>query len=122
MDQMKTHLHENKNAPSEKIWTYNCDIPHPLVEIICILAWLRLMSDANFTDSYQFLLRVTTIIVYDSFIRVTDYGHPMKAKIKDIWKIGPMGQTKYASAVPKNLGVGVNFRPCSEGYFLSGRP
>ena len=31
-------------------------------------------------------------------------------------------QTKYASAVPKNLGVGVNFRPCSEGYFLSGRP
>ena len=70
MDQMKTHLHENKNSPSEKIWTYNCDIPHPLVEIICILAWLRLMSDANFTDSYQFLLRVTTILVYDSFIRV----------------------------------------------------
>ena len=33
-----------------------------------------------------------------------------------------MWQTKYASAVPKNLGVGVNFRPCSEGYFLSGRP
>ena len=30
--------------------------------------------------------------------------------------------TKYASAVPKNLGVGVNFLPCSEGYFLSGRP
>ena len=25
-------------------------------------------------------------------------------------------------AVPKNLGVGVNFRPCSEGYFLSGHP
>ena len=33
-----------------------------------------------------------------------------------------MWQTKYALAVPKNLGVGVNFRPCSEGYFLSGRP
>ena len=33
-----------------------------------------------------------------------------------------MWQTKYASAVPKNLGVGVNFWPCSEGYFLSGRP
>ena len=28
----------------------------------------------------------------------------------------------YAYAVPKNLGVRVNFRPCSEGYFLSGRP
>jgi hypothetical protein len=26
-----------------------------------------------------------------------------------------MWQTKYALAVPKNLGVGVNFRPCSEG-------
>ena len=23
---------------------------------------------------------------------------------------------------PKNLGLGLNFRPCSEGYFLSGRP
>ena len=37
-------------------------------------------------------------------------------------KIGPMWQTKYASAVPKNLGLGVDFRPCSEGDFLSGRP
>ena len=26
---------------------------------------------------------------------------------------------KYASAVPKNLGLGLNFRQCSEGYFLS---
>ena len=33
-----------------------------------------------------------------------------------------MWQTKYASAVPKNLGLGLNFRPCSEGNFLSGRP
>ena len=32
--------------------------------------------------------------------------------------IGP----KYASAVPKNLGVGVDFRLFSEGDFLSGRP
>ena len=52
----------------------------------------------------------------------TDYGHPMKAEIKDIWIIGPMWQTKYAAAIPKNLGLGLNFRPCSEGYFLSGRP
>ena len=27
--------------------------------------------------------------------------------------------TKYAAAIPKNLGLGLNFRPCSEGYFLS---
>ena len=33
-----------------------------------------------------------------------------------------MWQTKYASAVPKNLGAGVDFRPCSEGDFLTGRP
>ena len=33
-----------------------------------------------------------------------------------------MWQTKYASAIPKNLGVGVDFRPCSEGDFLTGRP
>jgi hypothetical protein len=29
---------------------------------------------------------------------------------------------KYAAAVPKNLGLGLNFWPCSEGYLLSGRP
>ena len=33
-----------------------------------------------------------------------------------------MWQTKYASAVPKNLGVGLNFQSCSEGFFFSGRP
>ena len=31
-----------------------------------------------------------------------------------------MWQTKYASAVPKNLGF--DFWPCSEGDFLTGRP
>jgi len=30
-----------------------------------------------------------------------------------------MWQTKYACAVPKNLGVGVDFLPCSEGDFLT---
>ena len=30
-----------------------------------------------------------------------------------------MWQTKYALAVPKNLGVGVNFLQCSEDHFLS---
>ena len=33
-----------------------------------------------------------------------------------------MWQTKYASAMPKNLGVGVDFRLCSEGHLLTGRP
>ena len=31
-----------------------------------------------------------------------------------------MWQTKDAAAIPKNFGLGLNFRPCSEGYFLSG--
>ena len=29
---------------------------------------------------------------------------------------------KYASAVPKNLGLGFDFRTSSEGDFLTGRP
>ena len=33
-----------------------------------------------------------------------------------------MCQTKYALAVPKDLGVRLNFQPCSEGCFFSGRP
>ena len=33
-----------------------------------------------------------------------------------------MWQIKYALAIPKNLGVGVDFQPCSEDDFLTGRP
>ena len=33
-----------------------------------------------------------------------------------------MWQTKYASAVPKNLRLGIDFRPCIECDFLTGRP
>ena len=55
------------------------------------------------------------------FSSTTDYGHPMKAQIKEIWNFGPMRQTKYALAVPKNLGLGFDFWPCSEGHFLNGR-
>ena len=33
-----------------------------------------------------------------------------------------MWQTKYALAVPKKLGLGLNFRTCSEDYFFSGHP
>ena len=33
-----------------------------------------------------------------------------------------MWQTKYALAVPKDLGLGVDFWPCSDGDFLTGRP
>ena len=47
-----------------------------------------------------------------------DYGHPMKAYIKEIWKFGRIWQTKYASAVPKNLGVGVDFSAMQWRQFL----
>ena len=30
--------------------------------------------------------------------------------------------TKYASAVPIDLGLGFDFRPCSKDNFLTGRP
>ena len=33
-----------------------------------------------------------------------------------------MWQTKYALAISKNLGSGVDFQLCSEGNFLTGRP
>ena len=33
-----------------------------------------------------------------------------------------MWQTKYALAVPKNLGLGFDLRPCNEGDFPIGRP
>ena len=52
----------------------------------------------------------------------TDYGHPMKAQIKEIWNFGPMRQTKYALIVPKNLGWGFDFWLCSDGDFLTRRP
>ena len=29
---------------------------------------------------------------------------------------------KYALAIPKYLGLGLNFRPCNKDHFLSGRP
>ena len=43
-------------------------------------------------------------------------------QIKEIWKFVLMWKTKYASAIPKNVGVGVDFRPCSEGDFPTRRP
>jgi hypothetical protein len=35
-------------------------------------------------------------------------------------KIWALWQTKYASAIPKNLGMEVEFWLCSEGDFLTG--
>ena len=42
--------------------------------------------------------------------------------IIEILKFGPVWQTKYALAVPKNLGVEVGFGPYGEEDFLTGCP
>ena len=56
-------------------------------------------------------------VILWSYPRTTD----TQWRHKDIWKIGLMWQTKYAAAVPKTLGLGLNFWLCSEGYFFSRR-
>ena len=50
----------------------------------------------------------------------TDYGHRHKSKISE--KLGRCGRQEYSSAVTINLGLGFDFRPCSEGDFLTGCP
>ena len=42
---------------------------------------------------------------------------PIEGINKRNLKLGPTWQTKYASDVSKNFGVGVDFRPNSEGMF-----
>ena len=55
------------------------------------------------------------------------YGHfhglrtPNEGTNQRYLKIWADAQTKYAPAVTKNLGVGVDFGPCREGDFLTGR-
>ena len=56
-----------------------------------------------------------------SFLQIVPQTHGLWTS-KEIRKFGPIWQTKYASAIPKNLGVGVNFGLSSEGDFLTGRP
>ena len=48
--------------------------------------------------------------------------HGLRTPNEGINQIGPIWQTKYVLAVPKNLELGLNSWPCSEGYFFSERP
>ena len=52
---------------------------------------------------------------YKAWTTDTQWRH----KSKKIWKFEPIWQPKYASVVFKNLGVGVDFRPCSAVKALS---
>ena len=47
---------------------------------------------------------------------------PNEGITQRIMKVWADVADKYASAVPKHLGVGVDFQLCSEGDFLTGRP
>ena len=66
------------------------------------------------------LLRFQEIILKHSNHRLWTPNEGHKSKTSK--NLGWCGRhSTYASAVPKNLGVGVAFRPCSEDHFLSGR-
>ena len=52
--------------------------------------------------------------------RTTDTQWRHKSKISE--KLGWCGRQNMLRPYLKTWGVGVNFRPCSEGYFRSGRP
>ena len=87
--------------------------------------FIKLQLKTYFKDA--FTIRINKIISDDESGAGTPLSMPRPRTMDTQWrhksKISvKLWQTKYASAVPKNLGVGVNFRPCSEGYFLSGRP
>ena len=88
-----------------------------------VLYFIHLYLELLHWAIYVLLSDLTKIIGQLPFFqpRTTDTQWRHKSKIIN-WKIGPMWQTKYAPAVPKDFGLGLNFRPCSEGYFLSGCP
>ena len=69
------------------------------------------MKVNSLTNIVKVLVKIKQIST-DLLIQIAldkDYGHPMKAQIKEIWNFGPMRQTKYASAEHKNLGFGIWF-------------
>jgi hypothetical protein len=103
------------------LWKITC--PRRLFHTVWLLdtweyktgTWNRNLSNMISVVKTELL---STLINLSFVTRTTDTQ--WRHKSKTIWKIGPMWQTKYASAVPKNLGL--NFRPFSEDCFLSGRP
>ena len=75
----------------------------------------------------RLILRSSKLLLGRLFYQSQNHGlwqlwHPMKAYSKEISKFGSMWQTKYASAVPKNLGLEFDFRLCSEDNFFIGCP
>ena len=71
---------------------------------------------------YVFMALVT--VIQSSVVASVLQNHGLRTPSGGIYQrnFGPMWQTKYALAVPKHLGLGLDFRPCSKDYFLSGCP
>ena len=125
-------FHENcKNAHLKHLcfWLYIFFLPQssPFV-LLCwhfvFQSWYnsrrpKFFKKKNRKVRYTFILTPDELYQFAVIPSHTDYGHPMKVQIKEIWNCGPMWQTKYASAVPKNSGLGFDFQPCSEGNFFT---
>ena len=67
--------------------------------------------------------------MYCCYVKTKHYYHyehglrtPNEGKNQRNLKIRADVADKISLAVPKNLGVGVDFRLCSEGDFFTGRP
>ena len=95
------------NVHVKSIWTHSAPPPR-FVHVI-----IPSMSPKWFW-TFQ-----TILVEYQSFwTQTTDTQRRYKSKI--FVRFGLMWQTKYALAVSKNLGLGFDFWPCSEGDFLTG--
>ena len=83
---------------------------------ICRLGWCHTRGTGAYgkkgTGSHQFL---SDTLIHG--LRTPNEG----INQRDL-KLFLMWQTKYASSVLKNLRLGLNYQPCSEDYFFSGRP
>ena len=73
--------------------------------------------------SQKFLINMNfVLIIYCENIPLEKILTRIRTYLDLLLKFGPMWRTKYALAVSINLGLGFDFRPCSECDFLPGRP
>ena len=72
--------------------------------------------------SQKFLINMNfVLIIYCENIPLEKILTRIRTYLDLLLKFGPMWRTKYALAVSINLGLGFDFRPCSEGDFFTER-
>ena len=112
-----------RNLCPFSIWDW---IPAFFVLLHVWRKWSRLLLNYDRRNCYQSAQNAQWgEILFDAlrfFISTAFSPSRSTEAIEEIWKFWPMWQTKYALAVPENLGVGVGFRPFIEGNFLSECP